>query len=33
MNPNQYINQKLRGLKRKQEIVSNLGGKCAICGY
>lgn len=33
MNPNQYINQKLRGLNRKKDIISNLGNKCSICGY
>lgn len=33
MNPNNYENQKLRGLKRKYEAVLARGGKCEICGY
>lgn len=33
MNPNNYKNQKLRGLKRKYEYVLKRGGKCEICGY
>lgn len=33
MNPNNYENQKLRGLKRKYEIVLARGGKCEKCGY
>lgn len=32
-NPNNYENQKLRGLKRKYEAVLARGGKCEICGY
>lgn len=33
MNANNYQNQKLRGLKRKYEIIEARGGKCEICGY
>jgi 2-keto-3-deoxy-L-rhamnonate aldolase RhmA len=33
MNPNNYENQKLRGLKRKYEAILACGGKCTICGY
>lgn len=33
MNPNNYENQKLRGLKRKYEAVLVRGGKCERCGY
>ncbi len=33
MNPNNYENQKLRGLKRKYEAVLARGGKCERCGY
>ena len=33
MNPNNYKNQKLRGLKRKYEIFISRGGKCEMCGY
>ena len=33
MNPNNYKNQKLRGIKRKYEIILARGGKCEICGY
>ncbi len=32
-NPNNYENQKLRGLKRKYEYVIKRGGKCEHCGY
>ena len=32
-NPNNYQNQKLRGLKRKYEYVIKRGGKCECCGY
>lgn len=32
-NPNNYQNQKLRGLKRKYEYVIKRGGKCEDCGY
>lgn len=32
-NPNNYQQQKLRGLKRKYEIVQMRGGKCERCGY
>lgn len=32
-NPNNYENQKLRGLKRKYEAVLQKGGKCERCGY
>lgn len=32
-NPNNYTNQKLRGLKRKYEVIMSRGGKCEICGY
>lgn len=28
-----YDNQKLRGLKRRLELVKYLGGKCCRCGY
>ena len=33
MNPNNYENQKLRGLKRKYEAILVRGGKCEKCGY
>ena len=33
MNANNYQNQKLRGLKRKYEIIKARGGKCEHCGY
>lgn len=33
MNPNNYQQQKLRGLKRKYEIIQMRGGKCERCGY
>ena len=33
MNPNNYENQKLRGLKRKYEYVLKRGGCCERCGY
>lgn len=33
INPNQYKQQRLRGLKRKYEVVLSRGGKCEICGY
>ena len=33
MNPNNYENQKLRGLKRKYETIISHGGKCEMCGY
>lgn len=32
-NPNNYGNQKLRGLKRKYEYILRRGGKCECCGY
>lgn len=32
-NPNNYQQQKLRGLKRKYEAVMMRGGKCERCGY
>lgn len=32
-NPNNYENQKLRGLKRKYEYILKRGGKCECCGY
>lgn len=32
-NPNNYQQQKLRGLKRKYEAVQMRGGKCEKCGY
>ena len=32
-NPNNYQQQKLRGLKRKYEAVQFRGGKCERCGY
>lgn len=32
-NPNSYAKQKLRGLKRKLEIIKSRGGKCEVCGY
>lgn len=28
-----YDNQKLRGLKRRIELINYLGGKCCRCGY
>lgn len=33
INPNSYKNQKLRGIKRKYEIIIERGGKCEMCGY
>lgn len=33
MNWNNYESQKLRGLKRKFELIKSHGGKCEICGY
>lgn len=30
---NDYNTQKLRGLKRKLELVKSRGGKCELCGY
>lgn len=33
MKYNSYKNQKLRGLKRKLEIIKIKGGKCQTCGY
>lgn len=33
MNYNDYNTQKLRGLKRKLELVKSRGGKCELCGY
>lgn len=33
MNPNNYKQQKLRGLKRKLEAIESLGGSCSKCGY
>lgn len=33
LNANNYKEQKLRGLKRKYEIIIQRGGKCEICGY
>lgn len=33
MNYNDYNTQKLRGLKRKLELVKSRGGKCKLCGY
>lgn len=33
INRNIYKNQKIRGLKRKLEIVNSLGGGCSICKY
>lgn len=33
MNPNNYKNQKSRGLKRKIQAITKLGGKCSKCGY
>ena len=32
-NPNNYENQKLRGLKCKYEYIMKRGGKCECCGY
>lgn len=32
-NTNNYKAQKLRGLKRKYEIIMQRGGKCEHCGY
>lgn len=31
--PNRYVKQKIRGAKRKFEIIQLLGGKCSRCGY
>lgn len=33
MNCNDYKSQKLKGLKRKLELIESRGGKCEICGY
>ncbi len=33
MNYNDYNSQKLRGLKRKLELIESRGGKCEVCGY
>lgn len=33
MNYNDYNTQKLRGLKRKLELIKSRGGKCELCGY
>lgn len=33
MNPNNYKEQKLRGLKRKLEAIEIKGGSCIKCGY
>lgn len=33
MNPNNYIKQSERGLKRKLELISYKGCKCEKCGY
>ncbi len=33
MNYNNYEAQKLRGFKRKLELIKFHGGKCEICGY
>lgn len=33
VNPNCYKSSKLRGLKRKYEIILEKGGKCECCGY
>ena len=33
MNPNNYANQKKRGLKRKLEMIQFLGGCCNQCKY
>jgi len=32
-NPNNYSAQKIRGIKRKLELIKRRGGKCEICGY
>lgn len=32
MNYNDYNTQKLRGLKRKLELIKSRGGKCELCG-
>ena len=32
-NPNNIVNQKLRGLKRKYSAILEYGGKCQKCGY
>ena len=32
-NPNNIVNQKIRGLKRKYQAVLEHGGKCQKCGY
>ena len=31
--PNRYIKQKVRGVKRKLEVINLFGGKCIRCGY
>lgn len=33
INTNNYKAQKLRGLKRKYEVIMQRGGKCKSCGY
>lgn len=33
MNYNDYNTQKLRGLKRKLELIKSRGGKCELCSY
>ena len=33
MNPNDYVKQKERAIKRKLELISLKGGKCELCGY
>ena len=30
-NPNNYSSQKIRGIKRKLELIKRRGGKCEIC--
>lgn len=32
-NPNNVINQKIRGIKRKYSAILDRGGKCECCGY
>ena len=33
MNPNYYLKQKERAIKRKLELIKYKGGKCEVCGY
>lgn len=33
MNPNDFVKQNERGIKRKLELINLKGGKCEVCGY